>query len=611
MALGGEAQLPERINEELLSCTICFGTYSLNDKLPKLLPCSHTFCIECIEEYLKNQGRNGTPKGKFLCPVCRKENTLPKNGIPDLPNNITVVGLLDLVKDSGLNTEVNSSPNDSATVLTQGQSLYPSLPADIEPYIPPVTHISAALSDNSVTVDLPVVEADPDKCYECGKNKPSLTLKCGHSICKQCKKSRQISKASQSSTMCPLCTDLQAAAMLVAAGGSVAPNIEESTVNMETSPTEPSAPEPTQKVDSPMEADRPPSFNPEYATTRQTPAKFSGVPVLPVNTPTRSAPPPPKPQRAREASPLPPKATSRESSPRGTNTAPLPPPRRLPGEIIGSPLKCIKKIGSYSEVRMQTNAFKSPTRLSMYQNGNFIVVDQEMMTVQVFNSKGDYVSLFKAIGVQGACFFTADKMAVATHRGIDIYNINGAPTGKVAPGNLDSVVSYRFGFIAISPKSLAIYGQDLSITKEIKKKVKPGVFQRGSVFESIQDVAVNSQNDIAVLDSKAGEIYLMNEEGLIKLTFTPSTESCGALKDPYSIAFDRYNNLYVSDTGNKRVLKFYANGRFARCVLNFSLGNPTQKEMKTTVYGIASGDENHIIVALSGDKTAEVRLYEV
>src|SRR6188472_2604664 len=36
----------------------------------------------------------------------------------------------------------------------------------------------------------------------------------------------------------------------------------------------------------------------------------------------------------------------------------------------------------------------------------------------------------------------------------------------------------------------------------------------------------------------------------------------GQFRSPHSLAVDRFGNIYVGDTGNKRIEKFYPNGTF-------------------------------------------------
>ncbi|OWF49863.1 uncharacterized protein LOC110451135 [Mizuhopecten yessoensis] len=66
-------------------CDICFESY----KLPKLLPCRHTFCEHCLRDY----GKNTCPRdlNEFLvCPLCRTHCVLLPSGVEGFFNNYFV-----------------------------------------------------------------------------------------------------------------------------------------------------------------------------------------------------------------------------------------------------------------------------------------------------------------------------------------------------------------------------------------------------------------------------------------------------------------------------------------------------------------------------------------
>ena len=75
MAEGGSDEVAERI-----ICGLCSETY----KQPKLLPCFHTFCLSCLEEYVKN---NGEDSNAFDCPLCKTKIDLPECGVNDFLSN--------------------------------------------------------------------------------------------------------------------------------------------------------------------------------------------------------------------------------------------------------------------------------------------------------------------------------------------------------------------------------------------------------------------------------------------------------------------------------------------------------------------------------------------
>jgi len=72
--------------DDMTECPICTEVYTD----PRVLPCGHTFCLKCIEEC----GKGKLPGQKVACPLCRKEFTLPSNGVSDLPKNFFVTNFL-------------------------------------------------------------------------------------------------------------------------------------------------------------------------------------------------------------------------------------------------------------------------------------------------------------------------------------------------------------------------------------------------------------------------------------------------------------------------------------------------------------------------------------
>ena len=66
-----------------VTCPVCLQTY----KIPKVLPCQHTYC----QEYLLNIEK----ERKITCPECRKVVVLPQGGVKDFPTNLTINHLID------------------------------------------------------------------------------------------------------------------------------------------------------------------------------------------------------------------------------------------------------------------------------------------------------------------------------------------------------------------------------------------------------------------------------------------------------------------------------------------------------------------------------------
>ena len=78
----------ERLRERLLQCAVCMDEY----KDPRILPCHHTLCFECIDSVVKSSSATGR---FFKCPQCRSDVCVPRGGIVHLPINFYIISLQD------------------------------------------------------------------------------------------------------------------------------------------------------------------------------------------------------------------------------------------------------------------------------------------------------------------------------------------------------------------------------------------------------------------------------------------------------------------------------------------------------------------------------------
>jgi hypothetical protein len=80
---------------DLLTCTICLEMF----KVPKYIPCLHTFCETCIHTYITSSVKRDTSTG-FKCPICRQlvsfeeRGGKPETWSKQLPGNRFVLSLL-------------------------------------------------------------------------------------------------------------------------------------------------------------------------------------------------------------------------------------------------------------------------------------------------------------------------------------------------------------------------------------------------------------------------------------------------------------------------------------------------------------------------------------
>ena len=68
----------------------------------KVLPCIHTFCLKCLEQFWKEK----KPGDQVPCPLCRTPFNIPEGGLSNLPKNCFVEKLLDAQKLSNTNQSV-------------------------------------------------------------------------------------------------------------------------------------------------------------------------------------------------------------------------------------------------------------------------------------------------------------------------------------------------------------------------------------------------------------------------------------------------------------------------------------------------------------------------
>ncbi|XP_062574520.1 uncharacterized protein LOC134236373 [Saccostrea cucullata] len=101
----------ERFEDTFLKCLICRETFDEDEKIPKMLPCHHTFCLDCLKQMFRVEGefrRNLTSAFrsmpvavKISCPTCREGLIASEAEILRLPNDHTVRELIAFVRCTG------------------------------------------------------------------------------------------------------------------------------------------------------------------------------------------------------------------------------------------------------------------------------------------------------------------------------------------------------------------------------------------------------------------------------------------------------------------------------------------------------------------------------
>ena len=91
-----------------MECDLCLNSWNSEYRIPKILPCGHTFCVRClyaiIDKYKKEE------KFIFKCPSCKRDldKIKCKKDIMNLPKNATLLSLLDKVETQKSRTNISN-----------------------------------------------------------------------------------------------------------------------------------------------------------------------------------------------------------------------------------------------------------------------------------------------------------------------------------------------------------------------------------------------------------------------------------------------------------------------------------------------------------------------
>lgn len=117
--------------------------------------------------------------------------------------------------------------------------------------------------------------------------------------------------------------------------------------------------------------------------------------------------------------------------------------------------------------------------------------------------------------------------------------------------------------------------------------------------------APNSTNQVYVSDDKLNCIYLWSFNSTIPdLTLSQVSGTTTTLKAPSGIVYDTFQNLYVADNGNDRIVLFCANSTVGTPVIE---ANGTIPEIKSPM-DVAFDSDLNMYVVLDGDMVIKYTL---
>ncbi len=222
----------------------------------------------------------------------------------------------------------------------------------------------------------------------------------------------------------------------------------------------------------------------------------------------------------------------------------------------GSLLKSVGKPGSRVE------DFNYPQGLSIDENGYLYVVDSNNGRIALYDLDGNYQTSFGKIGGYPDAFYTP--------KGIHI-------TDKIY------VCNTRNHFISVYEKNtfrlIAKYGDLGDDAKDLP------VGSLDYRFRLPTDLVTSNDGRIYVVDSKHGQVKVLDSEGRYLSKFGELGSGEGQFNTPEGIALDKDQNIYVCDSFNSRIQKFSSDGKFISAKTD-GLKKPTtlQIDSKDTFY---------------------------
>lgn len=82
------SEIVKDIDEKFCQCCICLEQF----KEPKLLPCLHRFCKDCLADMIKPN------RGSLPCPVCREECVVPKEGLEGFKTDFYMKNIIEYIQ---------------------------------------------------------------------------------------------------------------------------------------------------------------------------------------------------------------------------------------------------------------------------------------------------------------------------------------------------------------------------------------------------------------------------------------------------------------------------------------------------------------------------------
>jgi sugar lactone lactonase YvrE len=123
-------------------------------------------------------------------------------------------------------------------------------------------------------------------------------------------------------------------------------------------------------------------------------------------------------------------------------------------------------------------------------------------------------------------------------------------------------------------------------------------------FNDPKGVALDAAGNIYVMDTRNYRVQVLNSEGVFQRAWGSQGTGPGQFQEPWGIAVDTEGSVYVADTWNHRIQKFDSTGQFVKTWGTFGdvggvLGDPL---LLYGPRGIVVDSQNNVLVSDTGNK---------
>lgn len=207
--------------------------------------------------------------------------------------------------------------------------------------------------------------------------------------------------------------------------------------------------------------------------------------------------------------------------------------------------------------------FNLPRGIATAPDGSFYVVDTANMRIQKFDATGKWLAIFGGKGNGDGQFAPFNDTAVGTGPG-------GIAVDKQGNVYVADTWNHRIQKFDSTGKFLAKWGEFINFSDA--GSVNDA--DRNSKFFGPRGVAVGPDGNVYVTDTGNKRVAIFDSNGKflreISSGVTPDKtaqnypySAQGELNEPIGVAVDSAGNVYVADSLNKRIQKFDAQGKFA------------------------------------------------